>query len=124
MSDEQTHVHHAIDYIEITVTEMARAKAFYAAAFGWEFNDYGPDYAGIRWSDGPGEVGGLALGRPSGAGGVAVLLYSEDVDASVVAIQAAGGSIVEQPYEFPGGRRFFFHDPDGNRLGVWQSATP
>ena len=28
------HVHHAIDYIEIAVTDIAAAKAFYAAAFG------------------------------------------------------------------------------------------
>jgi predicted enzyme related to lactoylglutathione lyase len=122
MSDDQSHVHHAIDYVEITVTDLERAKGFYAAAFGWSFNDHGPDYAGIRWSEGDGEVGGLAVGTPSGPGGVAVLLYSDDVDATVLAIEAAGGEVVERPYDFPRGRRFFFHDPDGNRLGVWQTA--
>ncbi len=39
---------HSINYIEFCVTDMAAAKSFYAAAFGWEFSDYGPDYAGIR----------------------------------------------------------------------------
>ena len=34
-----THVHHAIDYIELYVTDVADAKRFYAAAFGWAFND-------------------------------------------------------------------------------------
>ena len=58
-----THIHHAIDYIEINVTDLAAAKEFYAAAFGWAFNDYGPDYAGIRSPDGEGEVGGLNPGR-------------------------------------------------------------
>ena len=42
------HTHHAIDYIEIAVTDIDAAKAFYGAAFGWSFVDYGPDYAGIR----------------------------------------------------------------------------
>ncbi|MCW2817112.1 MAG: hypothetical protein JWN84_4567 [Nocardioides sp.] len=122
MSEQQTHVHHAIDYVEIGVTDLARAKAFYAAAFGWGFNDYGPDYAGIRWSDGEGEVGGLAVGPPSGSGGVLVLLFSDDLDATVAVVESAGGEVVEPPYAFPGGRRFVFHDPDGNRLGVWASA--
>ncbi|MDO9457006.1 VOC family protein [Nocardioides sp.] len=121
MSDQQHHVHHAIDYVEITVTDLGRAKAFYAAAFGWSFNDYGPDYAGIRWSDGEGEVGGLGVGTPSGAGGVLVLLYSDDLDATVAAVDGAGGT-AEAPYDFPGGRRFLFTDPDGNRLGAWTAA--
>ena len=58
MSDPSaSHVHHAIDYIEITVTDLPAAKRFYAAAFGWAFNDYGPDYAGIRGEER--EQGGL-----------------------------------------------------------------
>lgn len=123
MSEQQAHVHHAIDYVEITVGDLERAKAFYAAAFGWSFNDYGPGYAGIRWSDGDGEVGGLAVGDGAGSGGgVAVLLYTDDVDATVAAVEAAGGSVAQAPYAFPGGRRFFFLDPDGNRLGAWQAA--
>ena len=50
--------HHTIDYIELTVTDLAAAKAFYQGAFGWAFNDYGPSYAGIR-GEGNTEVGGL-----------------------------------------------------------------
>ena len=34
-----------IDYIELAVDDLERAKAFYAKALGWAFNDYGPDYA-------------------------------------------------------------------------------
>lgn len=124
MSEQQDHVHHAIDYVEITVTDLDRARAFYAAAFGWQFTDYGPEYAGIRWSDGEGEVGGLAVGHPTGSGGgVLVLLYSADLEASVAAVESAGGRVVELPYAFPGGRRFYFQDPDGNRLGVWTAAS-
>ena len=35
--------HHAIDYIELNVSDMAASRAFYEQAFGWAFNDYGPD---------------------------------------------------------------------------------
>lgn len=46
--EDNSHTHHEIDYIEIEVADMAEAKRFYGAAFDWEFNDYGPGYAGIR----------------------------------------------------------------------------
>ena len=114
--------HHSISYIEISVQDMARARDFYGQAFGWRFNDYGPDYSGIQAPDGDGEVGGLGVGRPSGPGGVIVLLYSEDLDASVTAVESAGGSLVDAPYAYPGGRRFIFADPDSNQLGVYQSS--
>jgi predicted enzyme related to lactoylglutathione lyase len=51
-----------------------------------------------------------------------VFLYSDNLDATLSAVRAAGGTVVEDPYEFPGGRRFHFTDPSGNELGVWASA--
>ena len=115
-----THVHHAIDYIELGAPDLAASKAFYAQAFGWAFNDYGPDYSGIRAPDGDGEVGGLDPEGPTGAGGPLVLLYSDDLDATVAAVVQAGGTVTRAPYRFPGGRRFYFTDPAGNQLGAWQ----
>lgn len=112
--------HHAIDYIEITVTDLADAKRFYGEAFGWEFNDYGPGYAGICGAEA--EVGGLRQDEETKAGGPFVLLYSEELDKSAEAVRSAGGQVVNGPYEFPGGRRFHFTDPSGNELGVWGKA--
>lgn len=111
--------HHAISYVEINVSEVSSAKAFYEQAFGWQFNDYGPAYAGIRAAEGEGEVGGLNGEREPGRGGPLVLLFSEDLDASVTAVEAAGGQITEAAYDYPGGRRFHFTDPSGNELGVF-----
>ncbi|MCV2491933.1 VOC family protein [Geodermatophilus sp. YIM 151500] len=124
MSDLSARRHHAIDYVEITVTDLVQAKRFYADAFGWRFDDYGPEYAGIRdRQDEPApEVGGLRLDREVRAGGPLVLLYSTDLDRSVDAVTRAGGRVVQGPYEFPGGRRFHFADPSGNELGVWAEA--
>jgi hypothetical protein len=39
-----------IDYIEFSVKSVPDVKRFYGAAFGWSFEDYGPDYA--SFSDG------------------------------------------------------------------------
>ncbi|MCY7394679.1 MAG: VOC family protein [Nocardioides sp.] len=119
--DTGAHVHHTIDYVEINVTDLPAARAFYAAAFGWTFNDHGPEYAGIRWVEGDGEVGGLNAARAPVRGGPLVLLWSADLDATATAITAAGGVVVEGPYAFPGGRRLHFTDPSGNELGVWAS---
>jgi predicted enzyme related to lactoylglutathione lyase len=115
------HTHHAIDYVEITVRDLAAAKAFYAAAFGWELNDYGPTYAGIV---GVGkEAGGLTVGEPK-PGGPLVILYSSDLDASQASVESAGGSITTPIFAFPGGRRFHFTDPSGNELAVWSPSEP
>jgi predicted enzyme related to lactoylglutathione lyase len=95
------HVHHAIDYIELGAPDLAASKAFYAAAFGWTFNDYGPAYSGIQAPDGDGEVGGLDPDGPVGASGPLVLLYSDDLDATVAAVLTAGGAVTRDPYAFP-----------------------
>ena len=110
-------IHHEINYIELPVTDIGEAKRFYGAAFGWEFNDYGPDYAGIRKGDG--EAGGLRPVDEVVTGGPLVILYSEDLEASLGSVKDAGGRITVDIFEFPGGRRFQFTDPAGNELAVW-----
>jgi uncharacterized protein len=114
-----TETHHAISYVEINVADLDAAKGFYEAAFGWQFNDYGPTYAGIRAADGEGEIGGLNGERAPVRGGPLVLLFSDDLDATVAAVTEAGGQVAEGPYDYPGGRRFHFVDPSGNELGVY-----
>lgn len=120
-----TQTHHALDYIELGVTNFDTAKAFYGGAFGWSFADYGPGpaYVGIRASgDTETEVGGFRLDEHNGAGGPLVLIYSADLEASADAVRAAGGEVTNGPYDFPGGRRFHFRDPFGNELGVWSAG--
>jgi len=114
-----------LDYIEIAVGDVAQAKAFYAAALGWSFNDYGPDYAGLRDPSNPAtEFGGLNgdAGSPTGPGGVMALARTGDAEQALAAVKAAGGRVVLDLYEYPGGRRFTFADPWGNVLGVYEPA--
>ncbi len=116
----RSHQHHAIDYIEISVTDLAAAKRFYGAAFGWQFTDYGPTYVGIKGADPEGpEMGGFAETTEVRSGGPLVILFSQDLDASLAQVRAAGGTISTEPFDFPGGRRFHFVDPSGNELAVW-----
>lgn len=104
-----------IDYVEFNVANVARSKGFYGEAFGWSFKDHGPDYCEFR--DGR-LTGGFAKGDASGSGGPLVILYANDLADIQRRIEAAGGQIVKPAYDFPGGRRFHFTDPDGYRLAV------
>jgi uncharacterized protein len=105
-----------IDYIELPVSQMATTKDFYEAAFGWTFEDYGPDYT--SFSDGR-MAGGFTMERPAPARGLLLVIYVRDLAAAQQRIMAAGGSIVKDTFTFPGGRRFHFADPNGNELAVW-----
>lgn len=111
------HEHHRIDYIEFTVTNLAKAKAFYSAAFDWKFNDYGPAYAGIQKTNG--EVGGMREASNVKQGGPLVILYSNNLKLSLEKVLSNGGKITKDIFSFPGGRRFHFNDPSGNELAVW-----
>lgn len=115
--------HHKIDYIEFATPDLAAAKAFYGAAFGWTFTDYGDEYVGIQGEPGGPEVGGFNPRAEPGTTGSLVILYSDDLEATVAAVGAAGGTVVAGPYDFPGGRRFEFTDPAGNRLAAWSEQT-
>lgn len=108
--------HHSINYVEIAAPDLAASQRFYGDVFGWEFTSYGPGYAGIKGPDG--EVGGLDTNGLPGSGSPLVILYSEDLDATLAAVRRSGAQ-ADDPYEFPGGRRFHFTDPAGNELAVW-----
>jgi len=56
-----------IDYIEFSVTSVPEAKHFYGEAFGWSFEDYGPEYASFadgRLNGGFQTVSRVATGGP------------------------------------------------------------
>src|SRR3954454_8259930 len=113
-----------IDYVELAVDDLERAKSFYAKALGWAFNDYGRDYVGIQDPTKPGhEFGGLNPVKAASRGdGVLALVRTDDAEAALATVQDAGGRIQVALHEYPGGRRFTFADPWGNILGVHQPS--
>lgn len=105
-----------LDYLELQAGDgaLAGVKAFYAAAFGWRFTDYGPSYAAFA----EGLDGGFDGSAPQEAKPLPVI-YAEDLERTLDAVTTAGGEIVRPIFSFPGGRRFHFTDPAGNELAVW-----
>ncbi len=103
-----------VDYVELSAGDGGATKKFYGEAFGWSFQDWGPDY--VAFDDGR-EAGGFRVEterRPP-----LVILYADDLDAVRARVTAAGGKLLGPDHEFPGGRRFHFLDPAGNELAVW-----
>jgi len=105
-----------IDYIEFASTNLDETKRFYGEIFGWEFTDYGPEYT--SFNDGR-LNGGFALAAEVGAASPVVVLYASNLEEIKEKVEAQGGRIVREIFEFPGGRRFHFVDPGGNELAVW-----
>lgn len=107
-----------IDYVEFAAEDLGVFKKFYGDAFGWVFQDWGPDYASF---DGAGLDGGVRGGERPQPGSTIVILYADDLDAAEKAVVKAGGAITAR-HDFPGGRRFHFTDTSGNSLSVWTKA--
>ena len=108
-----------VDYVEFSSTDLERTKAFYEKVFGWKFTDYGPEYT--SFFDGR-LNGGFAKSADVKPGGALVVLYAIELEDVARTVAAAGGNITRETFEFPGGRRFHFADPDGNELAVWSDT--
>ena len=109
-----------IDYVEIPVTDLDRVRAFFEALHGWEFQEWGPDY--YSFSDGRLEGGLRRATQPAPASGVLLVFYSQDLERDYDRVQELGGSISQEIFEFPGGRRFHFTEPAGTEFAMWTAA--
>jgi predicted enzyme related to lactoylglutathione lyase len=106
-----------LDYLEFATRDVAAAKKFYAAAFGWIFTDYGPDYT--SFSDGRLSGGFFSATDAPTETNPLVVIFAADLEDAETRVTKAGGKIVKPAFEFPGGRRFHFTDPTGLELAVW-----
>src|SRR5204862_7225084 len=100
-----------VDYIEFGATDLSRTREFYEKAFGWRFQDYGPDYTSFQ--DGR-LSGGFTKDAPVRPANPLVVIYAVQLEAIEAKITQAGGKIVRKTYSFPGGRRVHFPDPSWN----------
>ena len=108
-----------INYVELPVQSTATTKAFFSAAFGWAFTDFGPTYAATM----SGETDlGLQGDRADWTAAPLAVIEVDDLEATEAAVKEAGGTISQPIFAFPGGRRFHFRDPNGNELAAMQPA--
>ncbi|QOL24756.1 VOC family protein [Thalassotalea sp. LPB0316] len=108
-----------INYLELPARDLANTKAFFTRCFNWQFTDYGPDYTAFNAQGFDGGFFHAPMSSTQSTGGCLIVLYSEDINASLEKVKAHGGIIHKEIFEFPGGKRFHFLEPSGNELAIW-----
>ncbi|SDZ22928.1 hypothetical protein SAMN05660209_05111 [Geodermatophilus africanus] len=119
-------------HFEIPVDDGERARSFYKEAFGWQVQEMpGMDYTlvvtGPSGDEGPSEPGfvnGGMLPRSAAAAPAPVVVVDvESIDLALERVAELGGSTVlgKQPV---GGMGFtaYVRDPEGNVVGLWETA--
>lgn len=122
-----------IVHFEIPFDDVDRAHAFYEKAFGWNMShmaemNYTMVSTGPVSEQGmptePGFINGGMLDREyNAATGPILVIDVDDLDAKLDEIQEMGGQVVVGRTEVADmGWSAYFKDPEGNVMGLWQSA--
>ncbi len=114
-------------WADATTPDLDAAQRFYAAVFGWEFQNSGPEFGNYSMCLRDGKpVAGLTPPPPGPETAPpmwSVYLASSDVDETARRIGRAGGKIMMAPMDVPGsGRMTYAFDPEGAAFGVWQGG--
>ena len=114
--------HEKINYIQLPAKDLDKTKSFFTDVFNWDFVDYGPEYT--AFNDGVLDGGFYKSDNHSSTsnGAALIVFYSSDLAATQAKILEAGGNIVKPTFQFPGGSRFHFSDPNSNEYAVWSDS--
>ncbi len=112
-----------ICYVEIPAADIDRSVAFYQTVFGWNVRKRGD--GSLAFDDGAGAVSGTWVkGRaPSSHIGLLVYVMVDNIDATMRAIAAQGGEIVQPVGVDAPEITARFTDPAGNVLGLYQERA-
>jgi uncharacterized protein len=114
-------------YFDLTVRDVAKAKAFFEAVLGWRFERFPMPYEYHSIKAGPAEEPGIDGGigaladAPIARGQPMTLLTMQvpDLDEALARVQAHGGSVVEPRTAIAGvGWYATCAEPGGLRFGV------
>ena len=111
--------HEKINYVEFPARDLEKAKTFFKAVFNWSFTDYGDEYAAF---ENEGLDGGFFKSDnvvSTDSGSALIVFYSNYLEKTQAKVTENGGVISKDIFDFPGGRRFHFTDPNGNEYAVW-----
>lgn len=111
-----------ISHVAINADDPAAALDFYRAVFGWEFEEYFPGFFRLEVSH---EIRAIAVQQrrdllPDGpTTGFECTVAVPDLDATIAAAAAHGGTVLIEPTQIPGvGTLVWFQDPSGNVVGA------
>ncbi|MFV0457469.1 MAG: VOC family protein [Actinomycetales bacterium] len=116
----------ALAWCDLMTADLPAALDFYAAVFGLTYRDeaiVGHDYVLFRTSDGERPAGGIGA-SPEGSSGWGTCFETEDVAAAAARIERAGGTILQQPWDFEYGRLMAAAGPDGETFTLITTSGP
>ena len=112
-----------ICYLELPAIDVRRSADFYREVFGWSIRKRGDGH--LAFDDAVGEVSGSwVVGRKAAAEpGLLVYVMVDSVAATLDAVTAHGGKVV-QPIGMDAPEvTARFSDPAGNVIGLYQQPT-
>jgi uncharacterized protein len=117
-----------VSFFSIHADDIDRARQFYEGVFQWRFEPWGPPgFYLIHTGDdrNPGIMGALQKRREpltgTGMRGFECSISVDDIDETIRAVQARGGTIAMAKFHIPTvGTGCYFHDPEGNLAGAMQ----
>ena len=112
-----------ICYVEIPANDVEASAAFYEAVFGWRLRKRGD--GATAFDDTIGEVSGTwVTGRqPASDPGLLLYVMVDDAEATVEAIVAHGGELVQPIGGDAPEITARFRDPGGNVIGIYQEPS-
>ncbi len=115
--------HEKVNYVELPAKNLQATKDFFSQAFGWSFQDFGPEYSSFSNQGIDGGFYKSDLSSLTSNGAALIVFYSSDLVATQAKIIQANGIIVKPIFTFPGGRRLHFTEPSGNEFAVWSDKN-
>src|ERR1700682_1348675 len=111
-----------ICYVEIPAIDIHRSAEFYQKVFGWRIRQRGD--GSIAFDDGVGEVSGTwVTGRPPATPGLLISIMVDSVAATIDALIAHGGELVQPIGADAPEITARFRDPAGNVVGLYQQPS-
>lgn len=108
-----------ICYIEMPAIDVQRSADFYKKVFGWQIRKRGD--GSIAFDDGVGEVSGTwVTGRSPAIPGLLIYIMVDSVSATIDALVAQGGELVQAIGADAPEITARFRDPGGNVIGLYQ----
>jgi predicted enzyme related to lactoylglutathione lyase len=115
-----------VQHFEIPADDVSRAKAFYAGVFGWTFTEWDADNLMISPGGDEGEVGviGGDIHRRERPEAPTVVITVDAIEDALEQVEKAGGRRDGEIQELDETSRYaYFIDPEGNRIGVYDSTS-
>jgi predicted enzyme related to lactoylglutathione lyase len=124
MAETNTFVAGQPVWVDLSSTDPAAARGFYAKLFGWMV-EVAPDPAAGGYAlakIGGKDVAGIGgTQNPDGPSAWMVYIGTRDAEEVARKVEAAGGKVVAPPFDvLKSGRMAVFQDPDGAFISVWQ----